>query len=783
MNSKIKVAAAVAFLCVVGLLGLRPASAAIEAPIAGTPDVWVGGLAAPRQTSHVLVELATDPASAGLAGRVDHIFGHWYRLYPAPSESIDALLTTEAANPAVLRVEPDYVMTADAAPDDPLYPRQWHMPQVQAEQAWDVTTGDGVIVAVLDSGIDPNGEDGFCHPLYAEYNVVGNSTLPGAALDDLNHGTHVAGTVAGCAGNATGVVGLAYDARLMAVKVLTNGSGSNADIAEGIVWATDNGAQVINMSLGSSCFSAWPSCSVGVVNDAIDYAAAHDVVIVVSAGNNNRAVLGFPGNHPEVIGVMATRYNQTRASYSNYGPAVDIAAPGGQTSQDQNNDGFPDGVLQETFVNNSSPHNFQYSYFQGTSMAAPHVTGAVALLRACAPEADRDAVRAALEGYALDLGQPGFDNTYGNGLLQTYDALAGLAYGTGRDPADHCAPTAEPPPCFTVSATADGPGVVLVDPPPNCDPDGEDPIELTAYDFGTVLTFTADPDPGNVFTGWSGDLGGDSPAQSLRVTRDLAVTAGFAPPPPEPTVAISLKTNGTAAGLAYADEDVLVDEPGQALTRLFIGADHGLGKKDINALAILDDGSLLISVDGPVKNLPGLSGIKIDDSDIVRYIPATGQFEWYFDGSDVGLTTAAEDIDAIALLPDDRLLLSTTGNVKVVGVSGQDEDVLVFTGVLGSEQTSGTFALYLDGSDLSTALSDIDGLDFAPGGMGGNGILYMSTDKKGIIGGETMLGDDVFACHINTLGASSSCELIERVWSGQAEGMPAKANVDALDIN
>lgn len=789
MNSKIKGAAAVAFLCVVALLGRRPASAALDAPGAGAPGEWVGGLAAPRLSSHVLVELATDPASAGLAARVDPIFGRWYRLYPAPAESIDALLATEAGNPAVLRVEPDYLMTADAAPalsttpDDPLYPRQWHMPQVQAEQAWDVTTGDGVIVAVLDSGVDPNGQDGFCHPLYAEYNAVSHSADPGAALDDYNHGTHVAGTVAGCANNATGVVGLAYDARIMAVKVLTNGSGSNADIAEGIVWAADHGAQVINMSLGSSCYSAWPSCSVGVVNDAIDYAAAHDVVIVVSAGNNNRTVLGFPGNHPEVIGVMATRYDQTRASYSNYGPAVDMAAPGGQTSQDQNNDGFPDGVLQETFVRNSSPHDFQYSYFQGTSMAAPHVTGAAALLRACAPEADRDAVRAALEGYALDLGGPGFDNTYGHGFLQIYDALAGLAYGTGRDPTDHCAPTAEPPPCFSVSATADGPGAVSVDPPPNCDPDGGDPVEPTAYTFGTMLILTAAPDPGNVFTGWSGDLGGDSPEQSLRVTRDLAVTAGFAPPPPAPTVAFSLKTNGTAAGLAYADEDVLRDEPGQALAQLFKGADHGLGKKDIDALAILDDGSLLISLDGPVKNLPGLAGNTVDDSDIVRYDPGTELYEWYFDGSDVGLTTAAEDIDAIALLPDGRLLLSTGGNVKVVGVKAADEDVLVFTGALGSDQTSGTFALYLDGSDLSTALGDIDGLDFAPGGLAGNGILYMSADKTVTLGGEAMLPDDVFACHINTLGASSSCDLIERVWSGQAAGMPAKANVDALEID
>ncbi|MBP6788612.1 MAG: hypothetical protein KA170_13555, partial [Candidatus Promineofilum sp.] len=222
---------------------------------------------------------------------------------------------------------------------------------------------------------------------------------------------------------------------------------------------------------------------------------------------------------------------------------------------------------------------------------------------------------------------------------------------------------------------------------------------------------------------------------------------------------------------------------GQALARLFKGADHGLAEKDIDALAILGDGSLLISLDEPANSLPGLMGIKIDDSDIVRYAPGTGLYGWYFDGSDVGLTTAAEDIDAIALLPDGRLLLSTGGNVSAGGVTGQDEDVLVFTGGLGSDQTSGTFALYLDGSDLSTALGDIDGLDFAPGGSSGNGVLYLSADKTVTLGGEAMLAGDVFACHINTLGASSSCDVIERVWSGQAAGLPAQANVDALDID
>ncbi len=382
------------------------------------------------------------------------------------------------------------------------------MPQVGLEQAWAATTGAGVVLAVLDTGVSMLGEDSPCDPLVAEYDVFSNSSAPGAAQDQYNHGSHVAGTAAGCADNGVGVVGVAPAAGVMAVQVLNDsGSGSDSAVAEGIVWAADHGARVINMSLGTPCNAPWPNCSAAILNDAIAYAAAADVVIVASAGNSNSQFAGRPGNHPEIIAVSALRYDGARASYSNYGTAIDLAAPGGQTALDQNNDGFPDGVLQETF--NRTTDVWGYYYFQGTSMAAPHVAGAAALLRACVPEADRHAVRAALETFALDMGAPGFDTTYGYGFLRIDDALAGLAAAYGRDPAANCAPTGQPPPCYSVSATADGPGTVTVTvTPPDCDPDGAEPFDLSAYHFGSSLTFSATPDPGYIFSGWSGDLSG-----------------------------------------------------------------------------------------------------------------------------------------------------------------------------------------------------------------------------------------------------------------------------------
>lgn len=771
----------------VGALAIVLLALAVRQPARGAPGEPIGGgIVASRLTSHVLVKLAPGADPAGLDGRAVPVFGDWYKVYPLSGRTVGDMTTTLAGDPAVMTVEPDYVVTAHATPDDPLYARQWHMPQIQVEEAWEVTTGEeapgeGVVVAILDTGVDPGGVDGFCHPLFAEYNAFTGLSGPGAANSNNYHGTHVAGTAAGCANNATGVVGVAYDARIMAVKVLgDNSSGSDASVAAGIVWAADHGARVINLSLGRSCSTGWPACSASIINDAIAHAVAADVVIVVSAGNNNRAFLSTPGNHPEVIGVGATGYNRQRAGYSNYGPVVDLAAPGGATAQDLNGDTFPDGVVQETFTLVSDVKQWEYRYLQGTSMAAPHVTGAAALLRACAPEAGRDVIRAALEGFALDLGAPGFDTTYGNGFLQIHDALAGLAYGIGRDPTNHCAPTSEPPPCFNVSAAATGPGSLTVEPPPNCDPPG-DPAETTAYTFGTKLTFSATPDSGNLFTGWTGDLSGAISPQVLGIIRDLVVGAEFGPEPPEPAVAFSLKTDGSAAGLAYFDEDILIDEPDAPLARLFTGASHGLGRKDVDALAWLPDGSLLISLDSNVKNLPGIGAAVVDDSDIVRYDPATGLYAWYFDGSDAGLSTSDEDVDAIAPLPDGRLLVSTLGAVKVPGVNAADEDLLVFNGVLGSATTAGTWALYLDSSDVGV-LGDIDGLAWQPGGSAGLGVLVLSADANVTLNEVLYRPGDLFACDVAALGATSNCADIELFWPGSAAGLVITANVDAVEV-
>ncbi len=303
-----------------------------------------------------------------------------------------------------------------ATVDDSFYtPYQWHLSHVQSELAWDLTNGGGAVVAVLDTGVNTAGTDGFgC--LLPGYDFVNEDPDP---TDLHRHGTHVAGTLAQASNNTTGTAGLAYGACVMPVKVLDDsGSGTFADIAEGVFFAVDNGASVINMSLGTNS-------TAGVTNDpildpALDYAYANGVTVVCAAGNDgNRDNVSYPAIYSTTLAVGATDYVNSVTPYSNGGQGLDLVAPGGDTSVDLNGDGFNDGVVQETFFNTT----WGYFFFQGTSMATPHVAAAAALLYAYGTATHPDDVRAALTSTAADLAASGWDADTGHGLLQAYGAL------------------------------------------------------------------------------------------------------------------------------------------------------------------------------------------------------------------------------------------------------------------------------------------------------------------------------------------------------------------------
>ncbi|TVQ90925.1 MAG: peptidase S8 [Deltaproteobacteria bacterium] len=290
-------------------------------------------------------------------------------------------------------------------PNDPLYDKQWHLRAMGADQAWRTTPrGRGVVVAVLDTGVTQ------VEDLQGTRVLPGVSFVPGEpdARDLQGHGTHVAGTIAQTTHNGIGVAGVAPEATILPIKVLSrHGSGSSAWIAAGIDHAADEGAQVINLSLGSAARSA-------VIETAIRKATERGVIVVAAAGNSGRKGVHYPGALKETIGVAALGPSGEPAPYSSWGKGVDLAAPGGDKR-------LPDGgVLQNTV--GPQGQGSQYASFQGTSMATPHVAGAAAVLLSTGLSPDE--VRARLLDGARG---SGWDPHVGNGALDLVASLTGLA--------------------------------------------------------------------------------------------------------------------------------------------------------------------------------------------------------------------------------------------------------------------------------------------------------------------------------------------------------------------
>lgn len=356
--------------------------------------------------------------------------GRFKRLRIPRNKTVEEMVAIYNRNPNVVYAEPNFFASALMTPNDPYYSYQWHLYNnhhggVQMEWAWDIQTGtQDVIVAVIDTGVAYENYRNFRQApdltntsFVPGYDFVNKDSHPN---DDKGHGTHVTGTIAQSTNNNLGVAGVAFGVSIMPVKTLNSiGSGTYANISDGIYFAADHGADVINLSLGGSS----PSVT---LEEALAYAYNNGVTIVCAAGNNyqNGNSVMYPAAYDSYcIAVGATRYDETRAYYSNTGSYVDIAAPGGDLTVDQNGDGYGDGVLQQTF-GYSDPKNFGYWFYQGTSMAAPHVAGVAALVIANGITAP-DNVRAALESTAEDAGEKGRDDEYGYGIV---DADAALNY-------------------------------------------------------------------------------------------------------------------------------------------------------------------------------------------------------------------------------------------------------------------------------------------------------------------------------------------------------------------
>lgn len=339
------------------------------------------------------------------------------------SKTVEEMVEIYSKNPNVEYAVPNYVMYATMLPNDPLYVYQWNFKPpngINVTDAWDISTGTGVIVAVIDTGVASNAPDLSETNFVQGYDFINYDNDP---ADDNGHGTHVAGTIAQSTNNGIGVAGVAYGCTIMPVKVLdASGSGTLSQLVDGIYYASGKNSQykadVISMSLGFP--TSVTAKKLRPLLSALDYAYSQGIVIVAAAGNDGTSTVCYPAAYEKCIAVGATRYDGTRPYYSNYGSALDIMAPGGDMSVDQNNDYKPDGILQNTLA--YSPGTFDYYLYQGTSMATPHVSGVAALLIANGVKGPEN-VRQAMQSTAKDMGATGWDSGYGWGIVDAYKAL------------------------------------------------------------------------------------------------------------------------------------------------------------------------------------------------------------------------------------------------------------------------------------------------------------------------------------------------------------------------
>ncbi len=266
----------------------------------------------------------------------------------------------------------------------------WGITRVGASEVWDYASGDGISVAIIDTGIQLNHPDLNVNIL-SGYDFVNNDT---SANDDNGHGTHVAGIVASTL-NESGNVGSSYSANLLPVKALNeSGYGYLSDVAKAIYYATDNGARVINMSLGTTYDS-------DTLKQAVQYAAAKGVLLVAAAGNDSGSPCSYPAAYSSVICVVATDQENKLASFSNIGG--ELAAPGVSN--------------YSTYINSS------YTKLSGTSMASPHVAGSAALLMSLCTDCSISEIRDVLRNTAVDLGTEDYDIIFGYGLVNLIDAV------------------------------------------------------------------------------------------------------------------------------------------------------------------------------------------------------------------------------------------------------------------------------------------------------------------------------------------------------------------------
>jgi subtilisin family serine protease len=625
-----------------------------------------------------------------------------------------------AALPEVKTITPNATIQGPSPPAAGGSPEP-NLSLVNAPALWDLGfRGQGIVVANMDTGVDLNHPD-----LSSQWRGGSNSwfdpngEFPTTPTDVYGHGTWTMGVMVGRDAGGT-AVGVAPEAQWIAVKIFNNqGNATVAGIHEGFQWlldpdgnpGTDDAPHVVNNSwtFGS------PGCDLEFQLDLISLRAA-GIVPIFAAGNfgPSSGTSASPANNPEAFAVGATNNSDFIYSYSSRGPS---ACGEGQTT-------FPEMVAPGVSIHTTDLFGL-YTNATGTSMAAPHIAGGLALLLSAYPDLLATEQETALFSGTVDLGPTGPDNDFGEGRLDILAAYQWLSDGGGSSPPT---PTSTPTPTNTPVDT----------PTPTNTPT---PVPPTA-------TPTSEPQPVSFYL-------------------SLANSGSY--------------DVGSAAGVS--DEDILYFG-GTDFALVFDGSDVDVGGLNLDAFTMVDADTILMSFDNAATI--GSLGT-VDGSDIVQFDATSlgdntaGSFSLFFDGSDVGLDGKGENVDAIELLADGRLLISTDGNVSVPGLRGkqQDEDLLAFTHTSLGNDTSGSWSLYFDGSDVeltSNSDEDISGIAVVA-----NDDIYLTTAGDFSVSGISGADEDIFVCTPTSLGDDTVCIYATTLlFDGSAWGL-SDNNLDAID--
>lgn len=300
--------------------------------------------------------------------------------------------------------EPNYIKHISIKVDDPHQEGQYGLEKMQVNKAWDISMGSkAVTVAVIDTGVDLE------HPDLINNMVPGFSAIKDhpSPADDNGHGTHVAGIVAASANNGIGIAGMAPNTKIMPIKVLSKeGFGDDAGIAEGIIWAADHGADIINMSLGGEGTSQ-------TLEEAINYALRKNITVLAAMGNDGGEIVNYPAAQGGVIAVGSTDQEDLLSDFSNVGDWIQLTAPGSAILST-----FPTYEVEL----NEYGYTRNYAVLDGTSMATPYAAGLAALLLSQKKMNPRQ-VLSHLKRGSVDLGTPGFDVEFGFGRINAFQTL------------------------------------------------------------------------------------------------------------------------------------------------------------------------------------------------------------------------------------------------------------------------------------------------------------------------------------------------------------------------